>query len=37
VTVPVMTLYGEYDLICPPALGDDIYNNMTVRNQYHVF
>ena len=34
VTVPVMTLYGEYDLICPPALGDDIYNNVSSSNKF---
>lgn len=28
VTIPIMTLYGAYDFICPPALGADIINNV---------
>ena len=27
ITIPILTLYGKYDFICPPALGTDLLNN----------
>lgn len=35
VTIPVLTLYGKYDLICPPALGDDIINRVSSTNKFN--
>ncbi len=29
VTIPVMTLYGKYDFVCPPALGNNILDNVS--------
>jgi pimeloyl-ACP methyl ester carboxylesterase len=36
VTIPVLTIFGKYDLICPPALGNDVYNRIssTYKFQY---
>jgi pimeloyl-ACP methyl ester carboxylesterase len=31
VTIPVLTMYGKYDLICPPKLGDDVFNNISSK------
>ncbi len=28
VTVPVLVMYGQYDFICPKALGEDFYNRI---------
>lgn len=29
VTLPILTLYGKYDFICPPALGTDLLNHVS--------
>ncbi len=29
VTIPVLTLYGKYDFVCPPALGESILMNVS--------
>lgn len=29
VTIPVMTMYGKYDFICPSGLGEDIYSKVS--------
>lgn len=34
VSIPVLTLYGKYDFICPPALGVDIINNVSSLNTF---
>jgi pimeloyl-ACP methyl ester carboxylesterase len=34
VTIPILTLYGKYDFICPPALGVDITNNVSSLNTF---
>ncbi len=34
VTIPVLTIYGKYDLTCPPALGDDVYNRISSINKF---
>jgi pimeloyl-ACP methyl ester carboxylesterase len=31
VTIPVLTMYGKYDLICPPKLGDDVIKNISSK------
>jgi pimeloyl-ACP methyl ester carboxylesterase len=28
VTIPVLVLWGKYDFICPPALGEDFFNRI---------
>lgn len=27
VNIPILTIYGQYDFICPPSLGQDLINN----------
>lgn len=34
ITIPVMTLYGKYDFICPSELGDDIIDNVSSVNKF---
>ncbi len=34
ITIPVLTIYGKYDLTCPPALGDDVYNRIGSINKF---
>lgn len=34
VSIPILTLYGKYDFICPPALGTDIINNVSSPNTF---
>ncbi len=29
VSIPVLVLWGKYDFICPPALGEDFYNRIS--------
>lgn len=29
ITIPVLVLWGKYDFICPPALGEDFYKRVT--------
>jgi proline iminopeptidase len=29
VTIPVLSIFGKYDLICPPKLGIDVLNNVS--------
>jgi pimeloyl-ACP methyl ester carboxylesterase len=29
VTIPVLVLWGKYDFVCPPALGEDLYNRIS--------
>ena len=34
VTVPVVTMYGKYDLICPPKTGDDVYSRVGSTSKF---
>ncbi len=34
ISIPVMTLYGKYDFICPPELGNDIINNVSSPDKF---
>lgn len=34
VTIPILTLYGKYDFICPPALGADLTNNVSSQDTF---
>lgn len=34
VHIPVLTLYGKYDFICPPTLGNDIINRISSADKF---
>lgn len=34
ITIPIMTLYGKYDFVCPPALGNDIIKQVGSSQTY---
>lgn len=34
VNIPVMTLYGRYDFICPPGLGENILDHVSSTNKF---
>ena len=36
ITIPVLTMYGKFDLICPPGLGDDVFNNISSVNKSQI-
>jgi pimeloyl-ACP methyl ester carboxylesterase len=36
ITIPVITMYGKFDLICPPGLGDDVFNTVSSPNKSQV-
>jgi len=36
VSLPVMTLYGKYDFICPPALGNDVISRINSTDTFSV-
>jgi pimeloyl-ACP methyl ester carboxylesterase len=29
ITIPVLVLWGKYDFVCPPALGEDFFNRIS--------
>src|SRR5674476_573705 len=33
ITLPVLVLWGKYDFICPPALGEDFYNHISSNDK----
>lgn len=37
VTIPVLILWGKYDFVCPPLLGEDFYNRISSVDKRIVF
>jgi pimeloyl-ACP methyl ester carboxylesterase len=37
VTIPVLILWGKYDFVCPPELGQDFYNRINSTDKKMVF
>jgi pimeloyl-ACP methyl ester carboxylesterase len=33
INLPVLVLWGKYDFICPPALGEDFYNHISSNDK----
>jgi pimeloyl-ACP methyl ester carboxylesterase len=36
VTIPVLILYGQYDFVCPPGLGEDLFNRISSTDKKFV-
>jgi len=34
VNIPVLTLYGRYDFVCPPALGEDVLQRISSADKF---
>jgi pimeloyl-ACP methyl ester carboxylesterase len=37
ITIPVLVLWGKYDFICPPALGEDFFNHINSGDKRMVY